>query len=203
MARQTDAPNASLGSGLGFRGRRFRVGFDRLFQFLAELGQVTRRKLAEKLDDLIPIVIAGEREQIKRGNVEAFGEARNRLRRDRGQAVFDAGKMALRKLAGVCEVGKGHIAFGTEFAKARADFGGIGIRFKSSGHEGRISSRLDEHNEIVMDGRTCCTVLTYPKRLESWGYRAPWRGLVVVETMPNGIEKSIQGGGGGGGRNGP
>lgn len=164
MARQTGRPwrRCSFRRGFCFRSRCFRVGFDGLFQFLAELGQIARSEFAKKLDDLITIVVTGEREQVKRGNVEAFGEARNRLRRDRGEAVFDAGKMTLRQFAGVGEVGKGHVAFGTEFAEARADFGGIGIRFKSSGHEGPISLRFGDDNEIVIECRTSCSVWTYP-----------------------------------------
>lgn len=163
MARQTGGPwrRCSFRRGFCFRGRGFRVGFDGLFQFLAELGQIAGREFAKKLDDLITIVVTGEREQVKRGNVEAFGEARNRLRRDRGEAVFDAGQVALRQFARIGEVGKGHVAFGTEFAEARADFGGIGIRFKSSGHEGPISLRFGDDNEIVMECRTSCSVWTY------------------------------------------
>ncbi len=82
--------NSGLGCGFGFGCRRFGRGFDRLFQFLAELGQVTRLHFAEQLDDLITIVVAGEREEVKRGNVEAFGEPRNRLRGDGSEAVFHA-----------------------------------------------------------------------------------------------------------------
>ncbi len=151
MARQTGSPcvHSGLGSGLGFGSRCFCRSFDGLFQFLAEFGQVTRWKLAEQFDDLITVVVAGEREDVERGNVEAFGEPRNRLGGDGGEAVFHAGKVTFRQLAGVGEVGKGHVSLGAQFAKARADFGGIGIRFKSSGHEWRISSCFGEDNEFV------------------------------------------------------
>ena len=95
MARQTGSPldQSGLGGRFGLGSRCFRRSFDRLFQFLAEFGQVARLKLAEQLDDLITVVIAGKREEVKRGNVEALGEPRNRLRGDGGEAVFHAGKV--------------------------------------------------------------------------------------------------------------
>lgn len=192
MVRQTGSPpdESGLGCGLGFGSRCFRGRFDRLFQFLAEFGQVTRLKLAEQLDDIIPIVVAGEREEVKRGDVEAFGEPRNRLRGDGGEAVFHAGKVAFRQLASVGKVRKRHVTFGAQFAKARADFGGIGIRFKSSGHEWRISSCFGDDKNLFHAGRTSYPAMTYPKHAgipvdaSAGGYKQVFMGEEAGDRSP-------------------
>jgi hypothetical protein len=91
-------------------------------------------EVAQEFGYVRAFVFFGEREQIKRRNTKTFGQTGDRMDRNGGETVFDAGKVALGKSARIGESPKGQTLFAAEFANAGTNLESKRIGSGTSGH---------------------------------------------------------------------
>jgi hypothetical protein len=110
---------------------------DLRLQLAADFLYVGCGQIPQELGRMRAFVFFGEREQIKRRHAEARGQTGNRVDRNGGEAVFDAGKVALRQCARVGESSEGQTLFTAEFTNAIANLESKFIGSGASRH-GRV-----------------------------------------------------------------